>query len=288
MKKNISLITLVFSLSSFANDCIINSYAQIIKINRVQDESIISDSNCDSNIRSEFIQFIGNANGRVHSNFISEYLKSELKANVQIRPQILNVTHINDHITKSLDNEKLVIKNINSLISKSAFTLEKKDQIEIDCKRCNEPGNKDVSVKIGLRKHWLTANIQIKRQVYVLNKAISNLNQRLSKDHIKKFAVVDKGGNRYFEDIDNIQFYQFNKFLQKGDAIKINDLVPKTIIKYGDKVKLRVKNKSINLSFIGIASENGRYGDYIELTNPRSNKKITAKVINYKQAEIDL
>lgn len=284
----IILSLLLLTTKIFANECFITSYDQIIKINKVQDSSIIKESNCNDNIKSEFIHLVQNSNGKIHANFIAQYLKSEIKTNVIIAPTIMNISHIKDHIYDSIGRNRLVIKTVNALISKSAFTINKTDSLDIKCTQCNEPGTKDLSVQIGNKKHWLTANIFIKKDVYILDKSISNLNQRLSKSHFKKHTIVDQGEKRYFQDIENVQFYQFNKFLQKGNVVRVNDLVPKSIIKYGDKVKLSIKNKSINLSSIGIAKENGRFGDYIQVINPKSNKKITAKVINYKQAEIEL
>ena len=60
------------------------------------------------------------------------------------------------------------------------------------------------------------------------------------------------------------------------------------LVQYGQKIKLKYKTKNIELDAIAIANGNGKYGDFIQVINPRSKKKVLAKIIDYNKAEIEL
>ncbi|MBD66824.1 MAG: flagella basal body P-ring formation protein FlgA [Halobacteriovoraceae bacterium] len=290
MINKVFLLTFLFSFTVWANDptCKLTSFKNIVKINKIQDDTIVQESDCSAEVIEDFKLLIENANGLLKASFLSQYFQQEHGTHIQVSPDTIQVSDIKDHIQKSIGDENLIIKKVNSLIPHSSLTYNTSETLRISCKNCDSPGTKDLALTLGKKKHWLSANIFIKKEVYSLEKNIINLSEKLSPDHFKKVTIIDRGNKRYFDDLSNIKFYRLNKFMRKGDVLGAHDVSPKSIVKYGDKVKVKINNSSVNLSVVAIAKSNGRFGDIIELQNPKSNKKITAKITDYNQAEINL
>jgi flagella basal body P-ring formation protein FlgA len=68
----------------------------------------------------------------------------------------------------------------------------------------------------------------------------------------------------------------------------MNDLTPKKLITYGQRVKLSIQTKTVTLKTIGIAKKSGHYGEFIEIENPKSKKRFLAKVIDFNKAIVEL
>ena len=287
--KNILIAVLLFSTHSFANEsCKIITYHQIIKINKTQDDSLIKESNCDVKTLKVFISFIESATGKLQSTYLSHYFKNEFKINVNIEPKSFSVLQIEEMIQDKIKNKSAVVKNVTSLMPQSSITLNKGQNIHIHCKNCNSAGNKNISMEFKGKKYWLNTLIHLKRKSFVLNKNIMSLNEKLDSKNFTSKTILDSGSKMLFEDIENIRFYRLTRYLRKGDIINRSDLAPRILVKYGQKIKVKYKNKNIQLDAIAIANENGKYGDFIQVINPRSKKKVLAKITDYNKAEIEI
>lgn len=285
---NIVLITtLLFIISLSAHSsCELVTFDKIIKINKTQDEKVIKKSSCDSRVHHAFLVFLDSASGKMNSSHLTQYFKNEYKVDVTFKPSSFEVLDIKELIQDNINNEKSIVKKVTSLIGQSSLTLNKTSRMNIECSQCHQAGIQNISMQIDGRKYWLNALIHIKRKSFVLVKSIMNLNQKLDTSYFKEKTILDAGNRPLFDDIKNIEFYRLTRYLNTGDTVGRSDLVPRVLIQYGQKVKIKFKNSNIQLNSTAIANGNGKFGDFIQVINPRSKKKIMAKVVGHNKAEI--
>ena len=287
--KILLLVLILFSFGSFANGpCNITTYDQIIKINKNQDDTIIKDSNCSGEIEQSFIDFIESANGKLQADYLAHYFKTEYNIDLTILPKTIAVSHIKDIIQEKIKNKNAVVKSVTSLMPQASILLSQTENIHIDCKNCDTAGTKNISLGFKGQTYWLNTLIHLKRKSFVLSKNVMTLNEKLESDYFQEKTILDSGSKMLFEDIDNIRFYQLTRYLKKGDILNRSDLTPRTLVQYGQKIKLQYKSKNIQLDSTAIASGNGKFGDFIQVMNPRSKKKVLAKIIDYNKVEVEL
>ncbi len=283
------LIFTLFLSSSFASDtCRIDTYDQIIKINKVIDDSVIKSTTCSAQINEDFISLINNANGKLNSNYLNSYFKSLSKANVIFTPQIISVQSLREIITSQYAEDGLIVDKVSTLMGRSTLSLKRGEAINLECNNCNAVGNKNIKLNVRGKVHWVSAQFYKQQKAFKLNKSLNSMTPIITRSDFKEVQAIQKNGVKYFQDIGNIQFYKLNKHLSAGDIIKVNDVYPKTLITYGQRVKLTITNNLIKLKSIGVARKSGKIGDFIEIQNPKSKKVFLGKITNYNEAFVEL
>ncbi len=285
----IFLILTFFISSSFAADsCEIVSYAHIIKINKVLDDTIIKTSNCSSQINQSFIELISNANGKLQNQAIKQYLKAEKGTTVSLTPVKINVATLIDLVQQKFGSSDRIISKVSSLIGKSALLFNSQEKMDLSCQNCNGNGSKNLKLKTSHKTFWISANFKTKTKAFKVSNSLIRSTPILQTSDFEQVNIVNHNPSVYFQDIKNIKYYRLNKHLQKGDILKTTDLTPKNLITYGQRVKLTILNKNIHLKSVGIAKKNGKIGQYIEIENPTSKKIFLGKVTNYNEATVEL
>jgi flagella basal body P-ring formation protein FlgA len=288
-KSFFTLFTILFFTTDYSMGCTITSFERIIKINKILDQSIIKGSDCSDEINEEFISLVSNANGKLNHSFLTLYFKNQFKKTINLSPKAIDVIHINDFVGQNLSiPDNYIVSNTTSMFGKASLNLSKSKLIKVKCSQCSKPGERNIKLVIDKKVHWLTSHILVKRRAFVLNTEIRTLNTRLTPEFFKEIIVTDKGNHFLFSDIENISFYRFNRNLNVGDVLKKNALVPRVLVRAGQKVKLLINNERVKLKTSAIARKNGRIGDYIDVINPKSNKKTLAKVVDFNTAVVDI
>ncbi len=287
IKKLIVLAIFLISTNSSAN-CELNSFSKIIKINKSLDSSIIKSSNCSELVIQEFIQLIVNAEGKVNKVQIENYLLQEFNEKIHTKPKNIEVHRLEELIKEKYGDNDMSISNLTSLHSASSFNLDKNQNFAIDCKKCSSPGERNIKVLIGSKVHWVSAKILKKIKVLKVVNTLSPQIPMLMRKDFKMDFIYGLPANNYFNDIDRIQFYRLNKIVASGSILKTTDLTPKVLIRYGQKIKLSVKNKNIQLGTIGIAKKNGKLGEFINIENPKTKKVFTGRVIGHNKVLVEL
>lgn len=281
------LFLLIFPAFTFAN-CEIHTYKRIIKINTIQDENVIKSSDCSSEIKSQFVNFISNTTGELSAKHLSRYFKNENNIDVNLTPKSFTVKVINNLIEDGFSDKNIIVKEVTSLFSASSFNLEANDQLSFECKNCDKPGEKNILAKLNNKKIWLNALIHKKRKAYILTKNITDLKMKLSSSDFKEVSISDKGNTILFDDLDNIRFYKPTKLLRSGETVKKYDLRKRVLVKFGQKIQVSISNQNIKLKTKAIARRNGYIDDVIELINEKSKKTIYAKVIDFDKVQVEL
>lgn len=283
-----TIISLSLLLLSFTTDaCELETYAHIIKVNKVIDDSIIKNSNCSDEINQYFINLTSNAVGNINSKHLMQVFKTEFKQSIQLTPKQINVQRLSDLIEDEFQTKQFIIKNVSSLHHSSTINFDQKQSIHFICQNCEQTGRKNLKVKIGEKTIWVSANFMRQAKALRVKSDLNIYTPLIQSSDFEEISVVSGKKTQYFSDIENIKFYKVNKQLRPGDIIKVSDLTPKNLIQLGQKIKLIVKNENVQLKTTGIAQRSGRIGDYIQIKNPRSNKIITGKVIDYNKAVIE-
>jgi flagella basal body P-ring formation protein FlgA len=269
--------------------CKVVSYPKIIKLNKVLDESIIKNSNCSQEIKNNFIDFISGASGDLNSRHLAQIFKMEYKSEISISPEKIFVQPIDDVIIDLIKIPRnLTLDKTSSLYGKSSLNLSPSDHLQAICNNCETAGSKNIKLLVNKSPIWFSVEILSKRHGLVINSEINPFAQRLTSMMFTHTAIFDDGRDHLFNDIKNIQFYKANKKLIKGKILKSTDLSPITLVRLGQKIKVVLKGQNIALKSSAIARQQGKFGDYIEVYNQKTNRKINAQVVDFNTVMVEL
>jgi flagella basal body P-ring formation protein FlgA len=269
--------------------CKVVSYPKIIKLNKILDETIIKDSNCSQEVKNNFVDFISGASGNLDSRHLAQIFKMEYKTEIELSPKKIFVQPINDVITDLIKIPRnLTLDKTSSLYGQSSLNLSPSDHLQATCNNCETAGSKNIKLLVNKSPIWFSVEILSKRHGLVINSEINPFAQRLTSTMFTHTAIFDDGRDHLFNDIQNIHFYKANKKLIKGKILKSTDLSPMTLVKLGQKIKVVLKGQNIALKSSAIARQQGKFGDYIEVYNQKTNKKINAQVIDFNTVMVEL
>jgi flagella basal body P-ring formation protein FlgA len=288
MIKTLLVTSLILSsLSSFA--CQITSYPQIIKLNRVLDDSIIKESDCDRDQKQMFIQLISGADGELKAGHLTQIFKSEFKKDISISPEMIEVQSVKDVLVKLVQLPKsLVFSTTTSLYDKGSLNLEGRNILNATCANCESAGEKNIKVTVDNQTIWFSTKLLTQRVAYIATQSISPFQSKLSQDQFYEKQIFDNGRSHLFRDMENIRFYRPTRHLEKGKVLHISDFVQMTIVKPGQKVKVLLKGKSISLNSTALARQGGKIGQIIDVYNQKTNKKISGLVIDFNTVMVNL
>lgn len=283
-----SLIFLFYAHHAFSA-CKIISYPEIIKLNKVLDSSIIKSSNCPKSIQGDFIDFVSSATGSLNSKHLSHIFKTEYQLDIQFMPKTIKVKTIEEKLTEVLNlGSETVITKITNLHSESSLQLTIKDKISANCNSCESAGQKNIKLYVNKNPIWLSGQVFIKRSGFIVNQEINPFQEKLSRNLFSKKTFFDDGKKHLFKDIKEIRFYKTNKRLEKGNVLKTSDLSPLTLVRPGQKIKVILKGKNISLKSSAYSRAQGKIGDFIEVYNTKTNKKVTAQVVDFNTVMVQL
>ena len=269
--------------------CEINTYARIIKLNKVLDDSVIQSTNCGGDKIESFLNFLANASGTISARHLQVVLNKMFKdEKITLSPDMVRVETLTDILQSQLNDDSLYLKEASALHNGSTINLAKNEPLELFCQSCQESGRKNIKLSFQNKTVWVSARIQRKIKALKLTKSITYHQPLLTPKDFELVETLEKTNNRYFTDLERIQYYQINKNLSAGSLLKMNDLRPKKLISLGQKVNLHLKNKHINLKTLGIAQASGKYGEFIKIKNNRSSKIVNARVIDFNTAVVEL
>lgn len=286
MIKKLTLTTL-FVMNAYSQ-CNIESFQHIIKFNKVLDNSVIKSSDCSDRAKAKFISFISDVEGQIPAKHLENIFLSEHQLEVRFTPKTMNIHNSGEFIKEQLNLNNTLVKDVRSLYGNASYNTESIETLRVTCSQCNSPGEKNLKLITSKKQIWLSANFLIKRNALILNSDITPFQGSLSKAIVSEKPVLDLGNDQLFNDYENIRFYKVNKSLLKGNILKQFDLVPKTLVKFNQNVEVIVKGSKVALKSRAISRESGRYGQLINLYNPKTKKVIKAKVIDFNKVMVEL
>lgn len=283
-----SLIFLFYTHHAFSA-CNVVSYPEIIKLNKRLDSSIIQSSDCPQAIQENFMDFVSSATGNLNAKHLSHIFKTEYQTEVTFKPHYISVKSVEDKISTLLNlGEDAIISKVTSLHNKASIQLSGSDKIKANCNNCESAGQKNIKLYVNNSPIWLSGHVFMKRTGFILNQELNPFQEKLNNQHFTKKTFFDDGKKHLFQDISQINFYKTNKRLQKGKVLKTTDLSPLTLIRPGQKIKVILKGKNISLKSSAYSRAQGKIGDFIEVYNTKTNKKVTAQVVDFNTVMVQL
>ena len=263
---------LAFITVQSVSACSIDSYPNIIKLNKILDDSIIKKSDCDSKTQRTFIDLISGGSGELKSLHLTQILRSEFNKVVEISPKSIKVEAVRETLTRLIEMpSNLALNKTTSLFDKASLNLQTDSRIKASCNTCQSAGSKNIKLRVDGKTIWFSAEILIKRVGFVINEAISPYTKKLSKNLFRQTLIFDKGRDHLFQDIKNIRFYKPTRQLEAGKVLKISDLIPMTVISPGQRIKVILKGKNISLNSSALSRQSGKIGQFIEVYNQKTD-----------------
>lgn len=203
-----------------------------------------------------FNTFLFSQNGEDH---IQEYLNSHFSDFDKVEYQVISKININDI---KVDFSRNLIQNADIVF----LPVVKKD---------DRNSSSVIRLKIKLFKYVLTAKADIP-----FNKSLSDddFNYQLKDVTKLRGTLVDK-------EIE-LTNYKTKFSLRKEDVLVLESIEEIPAVKSGDKLVLEVDKGSVKISYEGIARQNGRIGEVIDVL-AANNELIKAKVISSQKVLVE-
>ncbi len=285
MKFKLIYLFLFLFFHGTTHACELVSYAYIIKIDNILNDQIIKSSSCSEQTQEKFIQFINTASGVINNKIIKNYLNEK---NLNISPQMIKVEPMEDYLASIYEKDPLIFRNIRYLLGSASLNLNKNQKPQIECRDCEKLGRKNIKFLINSKEVWLSAEVGKTFKVLQATRAISPMESILNQSDFEFSNKVLFKSSYDFTNYEQIKFYRLNKNLKKGEILKVHHLSPKQLIQYGQKVQVSLNSSHIKLKTTAKAKKSGKFGDFIELQNQKSNKVFLGKIIDYNKVEVEL
>jgi flagella basal body P-ring formation protein FlgA len=283
--------SLIFSLYTHQafGVCNLVSYPQIIKINKSLDTNIIKSSDCQEDIQIKFVEFISATTGTLNSKHLSNILKNEHNVEINILPSIITVKSLDEKLSELLRlSSNTTLTNLASIYGQSSILLDDQEMIRASCQDCESAGNKNIKILFNQNTIWVTANLLIRRKALTSKAELNPHTEKLSPEQFEEIVVFDNGMDHHFNDVDNIRYFKTNKKIPQGSILKTNDLTPLLLVKPGQTISIMIEGENISLQSTGIARSAGKLGDTIDVINAKTNKKVSAQVVDFNTVKVTL
>lgn len=282
-------ITIFLALSSLCTyACEIKTYDKIFKINKILDDSVIKSSNCPSSIQNAFLDLVASGSGDIRAQHLSGVLATSEYPSITVSPNQIHLASLAEALKAHFSSKSLHFSEVSALYPHSALLIQDKSDLKFECKNCDSSGRKNIKVIAGAETIWIAATVKHRIKALKIKKNLSYHTPILTKNDFEVVESLAKDPSQLFTDLENIEFYKLNRNLVEGRVLKVHDLRPKNLISSGQKVQVQVTKNSIKLKTTGIAKRNGKFGDFIEIQNPKTKKIIMGKVTGHNTAVVDL
>jgi flagella basal body P-ring formation protein FlgA len=112
---------------------------------------------------------------------------------------------------------------------------------------------------------------------------------RIEKDDIVWETVREKQiRNNTVLSVDDLVGMEARRLIRKGNLIRTNDVKKHAEVEKGDRVRIVLTNKTMALTVIGEALEDGSLGEFIKIKNIQSNKTVYATVTGDNTVSIEM
>lgn len=291
-KNLILLFILIYAAKSLAQDttCSLQTadkifYAQKESINAKQ---LIIESNCSDEIITAFAQEVMDVTGNLPASYFEEKIPG-----MRLSPQKVSISSLSNFISQKLSlSDKIVIDDLRSNM-RNTFLLSSEEQINVSTPG-QLIGQNTVSIEIvnpltsGKQKFWLSLVFKSKVQAFVAKKGIDRGYGALKPEYFVKQEIVTEFPDRLFMQFDRIQHFSLNRAINAGHVLMRAETLELPLVTYGVPAAVVLNNNGIQLNGSATPMKTANFGDYIQLKNPRSNKIITAKVVDFNKVIIQL
>ncbi|MDH5580782.1 MAG: flagellar basal body P-ring formation chaperone FlgA [Bdellovibrionales bacterium] len=284
---------LILSLASQA--CEIKTYDRLIT-NRDQintkKNSLIKETSCPKKVLEKFISLVQEVSGTIDDNKINSILSEEgLTEYISIRPKKIEIIPLSFFLRKNIKikNQDILFDNIQVLDRSFGFGLDHGEKYNIQCSNCELPGLKNISLIFkSTQPLWLTAQLKFKVSALVATTNISPSMRPLDKGQVELRDIFVSHPNNYFTDLKLIRFYRPSRPIVKSAPLNINDVTKVDLVRIGRPTSIILDGSGFFISSTGIPMNNGKLYQSIKIKNTKTNKVVTAEVVDFNKVKIKL
>jgi flagella basal body P-ring formation protein FlgA len=134
---------------------------------------------------------------------------------------------------------------------------------------------------------WVKADVRVFEEVVVssqpmvFNEIVTGKNVRLERRDVSGLHA------RPFYRLDDVIGQQVSRAISVNETLTQRNLDPPTVMRRGNAVMLVYETGALRVETPGIAEENGRAGELIQVKNPSSGKVLRGKVLDGRSVRID-
>lgn len=283
-------LTLFGSFSIIA--CSIKIPSVIVKDPQITPVDLQFIHNCDASYVEKLRNFVCSNTGTFTAEAISRYTEIPVK-NIELDHE-LEVYNINDYL-----NLQYRIGQNKSFMGSSFIgphkylALSKKHDLRVVCENCDKSlGEKNIKLVRNNQRDdqniWLKTTLAFEVEAFFPTKIMHPTSDVLSQTTFVKKATHTTHPQTLVTDINRIKFLQLRRVLDPNKPLNKSDFIQQNLIIAGRHAQVIFKSDGINLSLKAIPLSYGKFGDSIRLKNPKSNKIIIGKVIDFNTVLVEL
>lgn len=272
-------ILTLFSTSALA--CKIQVYPYIYTISKLSSNVIKSSSNCNQHQLDSVVRNLNDIEGEIKTSFV---FTDETVSPAIIYKSTLE-SFLNTKLKSEINTKYLVDKVIGSSHTNLLFDSEPQ-KISVTLKR----NNAQVLISMIADKLYHISATQLVKTGYLkakrdLDPFISDLDKNDFEYVVDFIPLTQKS---LYTDYEQVRFFKPAKKILKGAPLYNHELTKKVIIHAGSPITAQILSGSIKLEITARSQTRGKIGDIINIINPKSKKRIQAKVIDTNKVLVQL
>ena len=138
-----------------------------------------------------------------------------------------------------------------------------------------------------LRRSWVSARVDLYRDVWVLKRTVSAGEILTPSDLIPERRHSRGLSPQMVDDPDEIIGMSAKRRIMAGSDLRRNQWQSESVIERGQTVKILFDSKAIRLVAPGQCLEDAGPGDMVRVMNLESRKVISARVLNGQTVKVD-
>lgn len=290
------LITILSTFLIFMNSnllaCEINLPKIIVKDANLTPSEIKFEHNCPVETVNKLKNFVCQNTGTFSTQQISRYV--DIPLNNFKGDGSLQVYNLNEFLNeKQKPSQDKSFFGSSFIGTKKYLSLANKHQVKIVCDNCEQSlGEKNIKlVNTGEEKDqtiWLKTSLAFEVEAFFPKKIMHPTSDVLSRASFIKRSTASTQPQNLITDIKKIKFLQLRRMLDPNKPISKTDFVQHNLIIAGRHANVVFKSNGVNLSLKAIPLSYGKFGETVRLRNPKSNKIIIGKVIDFNTVLVEL
>lgn len=283
--KFFTLVTCLYSFSLFS--CEINFPEKILNLETESSLSAHFVQNCGLDRLSQIISFMRNAEGKISLNQIKTYLPGDI--NIKANSAKIEFLKLSDVVKQNFSSASDASIEFFTPFTQSNFLgFSSKEDLNMKCDPCEFTSFEEISFRGQSSQINLKAKISKMVEAYKVVKKIPAFSMDLSSDYFIKVQIPASNYKKPFTKMTLLPFYKTNKTLKPGTILNMSDLTPLSLVKAGDKTEVVFESRNVRILSSAISRQAGGLEEFIEVYNPKTQKKHNGKIIDYKKVLVEL
>ncbi len=290
-KNLILLFILIYAAKSLAMDgsCSIKTAEKIyyLQKDQVTSNQVIIESDCDEETKSLFVRELLDLTGSVPATHFADKFP-----NINISPSRITVDSLLNQLQSRISlAPNTVIDSINGF-QRNVLLLSNSSSLNVTSPTATI-GQASLSIDIvdslqaQSEKLWLRVTLKVKVNALVAKRELDRT-QALNQHDFEKKQIITDSPDKFFIQFERLEHFALNRNVTAGHALLRTEVMTIPLVQYGVPASVTLTNNGITLSGMATPLRTAGFGEFIQLKNIKTNKTITAKVVDYNKVQIQL